>query len=473
MTSRPLRAAISPARSAALRALTRPACVDAADEGEFIHAPQFETLSPADRGLAEHLRRGVLQNLRLIDQFLADLEVFRAPRTPIGLRWILRMAVYQKVFLASIPEYAIVQQAVEQARLAGGEKAAGFVNSVLRRILAALPPSAEAIDGWLAERHAPVPPALRYSVPTPLAAVLAEAYGADALEPLLRSANEEPSPVWIRVNRLRTDAESLRAALLAEGVATSPPVAGGRALLWTPLEGAATLPWATQAWARGELTIQDLGAMLAVEVLAPLPGERVIDWCSAPGGKAGQIWEAMESRGALLACEPVPTRRAVLESSLSRLYGEHPGLRVADLHSAEVKSFLAEGLAGAVLVDAPCLAFGLLRRHPEVRWDNRLERLSQIARLQTSILEEAGAAVAPGGRLLWVTCSPTRAELEDRIVAWLGEHTDFRLAGGLDRVPEWARPWVVADGPFLRTRPDRERVDGFGMVLLHRAPAAA
>lgn len=445
-----------------------PAGVDVADEGEIIHAPQFEALSPPDRGLAEHLRRGVLQNLRLIDQLLADLEVFRASRTPIGLRWILRMAVYQKVFLTSIPEYALVQQAVEQARVAGGEKAAGFVNSVLRRILAELPPSPEAIDGWLAQRHAPVPPALRYSVPTPLAAVLAAAYGDDALEAVLRSANEEASPVWIRVNRLRTDAESLRAALSEEGVATSPPVAGGRALLWTPLEGAATLPWVTRAWARGELTIQDLGAMLAVEVLAPLPGERVIDWCAAPGGKAGQIWEAMGGRGALMACEPVPARRAVLESSLRRLYGDPPGLCVADVPSPELKSFLAEGLADAVLADAPCLALGLLRRHPEVRWDNRLEHLPRIARLQSAILDEAGGAVAPGGRLLWVTCSPTRAELEDRIAAWLGEHTDFQLAGGLDRVPAWARPWVVADGPFLRTRPDRERVDGFGMVLLYR-----
>jgi 16S rRNA (cytosine967-C5)-methyltransferase len=450
-------AAVSSARVAALHALLRPAGGDAVADGELVPSPFAEGLEPNDRALAERIYRGVQQNLRLIDHLLAQSGAFRPARTPMALRWLLRMAVYQKVFLSAVPDYAIVQQAVEQGRKAGGEKAAAFINGVLRRILDPLP-TVDTLDERLAAiTEGPVAPALRYSVPGEIATALAEAYGEAALEPILRAANEEATPVWLRVNRLRTDVETLRDSLRADGVETSEPCADGWVLQWTP---GSKPPWSASAWDRGELTVQDLGAMLAAWVLAPAAGERVIDWCAAPGGKAGQLWELMGGRGELDAYESSVSRRAVLTASLTRLYGSSPGLRVLGAEP--------DGAADAVLVDVPCLALGLLRRHPEVRWDNRLKELPRMARVQESILEAAALRVKPGGRLLWVTCSPTRAENEDRIGGWLSRQTEFGLADAAARVPQWAKDWTQTRDGFLRTRPDRAAVDGFGLALMTR-----
>lgn len=460
---------VSPARRAAFQALVRPSHGDPADEDFFEIEPAFEGLADNDRALAARIYRGVLQNLRLLDHFLARTGTFRPAKTPLNLRWLLRIAAYQKIFLSTIPDYAIVQQSVEQARFAGGEKAAGFMNGVLRNALPLLPPSESEIDGRLREEFGPsVPPGLRYSMPTELTGVLGEIYGIAALAPLLRAANEDVTPVWLRVNRLRTDAATLRAALAEEGVQTAEPAAGGLALLWTP---GPIKPWRTRAWDRGELTVQDLGAMLAAAVIAPRPGERVIDWCAAPGGKTGQLWEAMGGLGELDAYEPNLQRRRVLEASLERLYGPRHAIRVLEQVAPPDPGPGIPPPAHAVLVDAPCLGLGLIRRHPEVRWDNRLQQRARIGRTQTFILEAACRHVLPGGRLLWVTCSPTRFEIEDRIQTWLESHPEFEPLDAGERVPSWARPWTVADGPFLRTRPDLERVDGFGFALIGRKAA--
>lgn len=460
---------ISPARRAAYDALTRPPFGDPADEDFFGPLPVFEKLGRNDRALAERIYRGVLQNLRLLDHLLARSGAFRPSKTKMKLRWLLRMAAYQKIFLSKVPDYAIVQQTVEQARLAESEKASRFMNGVLRTLMLELPDSgAELEQNLSSETGGPPAPELRYSLPGEIARAFGEAYGAENLEPLLRSANEEDTPVWLRVNRLKIDPEALRDSLAAEGVESEIWNPAAPVLLWK----GGRRPWESKAWARGELTVQDLGAMLAVEILRPEPGERVIDWCAAPGGKTGQIWEAMHGRGELFAYEPNAQRRAVLSEALHRLYDEFEafpkGLTVLGEVQSDPETGIHPPAATAVLVDAPCLGLGLIRRHPEVRWDNRLQQRTRIARIQTFILDAAARHVAPGGRLLWVTCSPTRDEIEERIQTWLGHHAEFELADSDTLIPPWARPWTHAAGPWLRTRPDLERVDGFGLVLLRR-----
>ncbi len=460
----PASSEISPARLAAFEALTGPSVGDPADEDFFGPPPVFERLERNDRALAERIYRGVLQNLRLLDYLLHHSETFRPTKTPMNLRWLLRMAVYQRIFLSRVPDYAIVQQTVEQGRRVGGEKASRFMNGVLRRLMRELPGSEAEVENLLTA-ESETSPALRFSVPGEIARAYAEAYGEQHIEALLRAANEEESPVWLRVNRLKTDAQSLREDLLAEGVETTPVDGFDGALLWSP---GSRKPWDSAAWERGELTVQDLGAMLAVEILKPRAGERVIDWCAAPGGKTGQIWETMEGRGELFAYEPNPQRCDVLATAMSRLYGTPRELTILRQVETGGERELFPPPASAVLVDAPCLGLGLIRRHPEIRWDNRLQQAHRIERIQTGILETASKYVESGGRMLWVTCSPTRDEIENRIEKWLPAHPDFRLADIEARVPDWARAWTMAKGPFLRTRPDRARVDGFGMALLER-----
>lgn len=430
---------------------------------------RFAGLGAQDRALAERLFRGVLQNLRLLDWLIDREALFERDRTAPPLIWLLRLAAFQKIFLDSSRDYAIGQQSVEQARALGGPGAARFANAVVRRLLERLPESEDELGRRLASAG-PIPTAVRYSVPDDVADRLGAGYGPESIASVLEGFNR-PTEIWLRVNTLRVGAEQLMCQLEAEGVRCEAAPGAGGALRWIRPSRA---PWESESWARGELTIQDLGAQLAVRLLAPRRGEDVLDMCAAPGGKSGQIWEALGGRGTLSAWEIDPDRRRLLAESLARLYS--PGHAIEILDSPPGSGAGEGGKAAAnvaaqfdaVLVDAPCLGLGLGRRHPEVRWAGRLRTLPAMQAVQRDLLESASRQVRDDGRLLWVTCSPIIEENESIIEDFIGRHPEFRLLDpmGLDRfeLPEWAE---IAGG-ILRTRPDRASIDGFAMALLGR-----
>ena len=235
------------------------------------------------------------------------------------------------------------------------------------------------------------------------------------------------------------------------------------AFCWTGGEGR---PWESRAWAGGKFTVQDLGAMAAARLLDPQPGQAVADLCAAPGGKTGHLWERMEGRGRLTACEADPDRRAEMRRTLERLYGVSHGIEVAE--AAETLVPEAGAAFDRVLVDAPCQALGLIRRHPEARWDNRIKHGEAIRATQSALLEVAGGLTAPGGRLLWVTCSPTRGENEEIVLPWLAAHLHWKLLDPEPCLNRLGMDWVQIDGSFIRTRPDRVCCDGFALALLER-----
>lgn len=415
-----------------------------------------------DRAQANRLVQGVLRNLSLLDAWLNRPKLFDPAKTPAAVLWILRLAAYEKIFQSSAPDYAIGEQAVELARQAGGARAAGFVNAIMRRLLPTLPDTPEAMKAdpfW-----AGLPCAVRWSIPPAIVHALGYGYGHQDVEAIIAALSERESPIWLRVNTLKTAPEGLAAELAAEGAATaSDAAAPPEALRW---QGEAALPWASQPWGRGELTVQDVGAMLAAWLLDPAPGGRVLDFCAAPGGKTGHLWEKMEGRGTLVALEINPLRRRELREALERLYGADHGIAVPE--DDQAAEHLEAGQFERVLVDAPCQALGLLRRHPEIRWDERLRRQSLMQQTQRLVLDGAARLVRPGGRLLWVTCSPTAAENEEIIIPWLENHKDWWILDPAPQLrPEW-RGWLQLDKGVLRTRPDRMDCDGFAMILLER-----
>lgn len=427
----------------------------------------FDSLAAQDRGQAERTWRGVLQNLRLLDLLLDRSGRINPKRTALPLRWILRIAIYEKIFMDASPDYAIGQQSVEMAKSAGGQKAGRFVNGVLRGLLGWLPEGEDSLDSFLAELGGTPPPAaVRYSIPDDLANELGRGYGRENLPAILRSMNEPETRVWLRVNSLKTSIEDTQNSLEAEGCEADRTDLAPGVLRWDP---SSTPPWKTECWKRGEITVQDLGAMLPVWLMNPQPGESVADWCAAPGGKTGQIWEAMEGKGTLTALEIEYTRRKELQSSVYRLYGKEMRGDEDEIEiSSSSKNTSRTGAYQVILLDSPCLALGLLRRHPEARWDDRLARKAGIRKKQTAILDDAAARLAPGGRIVWAVCSPTRLELEELIEPWLAKNSAFRLMDPKPRIPEWARAWTQVDGCFVRTRPDLAPVDGFGTALLQR-----
>jgi 16S rRNA (cytosine967-C5)-methyltransferase len=379
-------------------------------------------------------------------------RLFDRDRTDEASIWILRLAVYQKLLADSAPDYAIGQQSVELARERSGERVARFVNGVLRRLLPGL--SAETA----LEESAALPPAIRYSMPDLIVDALASGYGRSAIEGVLRAFNAEETRVHLRVNTLKTDLERVAAEAAREGCELAPSSLAPGLLRWT---SGSLPPWRASIWKRGWIAVQDPAALVGVAMLDPRPGESVLDWCAAPGGKTGHIWELMGGRGELFALEVNARRRRSLNAALARLYGAGPAPRVVESPEATPR-------AKRILVDAPCLGLGLLGRHPEGRWDRRMETYARVLDRQRAILEAAADRLAPGGRLVWVTCSPTRAENEDLLERRLAERPDFLPLPASSLLPAWAKPWTSASGWVARTRPDRAPVDGFAMAAFKR-----
>jgi 16S rRNA (cytosine967-C5)-methyltransferase len=408
-------------------------------------------VAPRDVGLATELVYGTLRWQRYLDWILAPHS-----RRPIDaldprVRVLLRMTAYQLVFLARVPAFAAVNDAVTLAH-AGARGAAEYTNAVLR---------AFARRG--AREREPAPPrepidalATRCSFPTWLAARWVARHGEAEAEMLMRAMNERP-PLAVRTNTLRLSRDILAARLADDDdVATRPTT-------WAPeglvAERAAGTPARWRAFAQGACVVQDEASMLVARLLEPRAGETVIDACAAPGTKTTHLAQLMDDRGRIVAVDPHPARLQRVTEAAARL-----GVTIVQTIEATVQDLVTShaSQADAVLVDAPCTNLGVLRRNPEVKWRRRPEDIEASAARQLEILSAAATLAKPGGRLVYATCS-TEPEENDAVVA---DFVAAQPAWRLDPPADFALPLDV--GGYLRTRPDRHGTDAFTAVRLRR-----
>lgn len=312
------------------------------------------------------------------------------------------------------PDYAAVSATVAAARLLGHGRAAGLVNASLRRFL-------RERDGLLAA--ALEDPAARYAHPAWLIEQVRDDWPAD-WEAILAAA-QAPPPLWLRVNRLRSDpataAERLAAAGI-EAVAVPGFPDGLRIDAARPVE-------ALPGFAAGELSVQDAAAQLAAELLDAAPGMRVLDACAAPGGKACHL---LERAGGSLECVAVDRSAARLgrvAENLARL-GLTASLMAAD--AARPGDWWDGRPFDRILVDAPCTGTGVIRRHPDIRFLRRPDDIAASAALQDRLLRALWPLLAPGGRLLYATCSVLAAENRCVVQAFLAGQADARALDALD-----------------------------------------
>lgn len=304
----------------------------------------------------------------------------------------------------------------------------------------------------------------RHSVPDWFAARAIAQFGADADE--VAQALQPPAPRTVRANRLRVSSrEALAENLLAEGVATTPARFAAEAL---HVDGDADL-FATAAWRRGEFEQQDEASQLVAVLVAPPPGGRVLDLCAGNGGKALAIAAALQNRGVVLATDVHEGRLLALRERARRAGASNVEAR--SVGEAEwpphVREFAAR--ADRILVDAPCSGTGSWRRRPEARWRVVEQDLAPLQRTQQALLARAAAALRPGARLVYATCSLLADENEAQIARLLAAEPGLEVV----RVAEIlgsaaARPIADADGAFLVLRPDRHGCDGFFAAVLRR-----
>jgi len=400
-------------------------------------------LATRDRALARELTFGVIRWQSALD-WLIDRKVQRPPQ-PEALRILLRLGLYQLFWLDRVPEHAAVHETVEMAKRTGLGQSTGFLNAILRGYI-----RERTVTTDLLQRLKQENPAVGWSHPGWLATRWQQRWGTEATLRLLEW-NNRPAHVFARLNTLKATPEALLARWQEEKVeATLGRWDWVEDNLVSELREHPPLP-ALGSFQDGWFYVQDPSTHLAVTTLDPRPGERVLDWCAAPGGKTTLIAQRMENRGVIVAHDLTAERLALVEDNCRRL-GVNCVRNALTLEATTGSA--AETPFDRVLVDAPCSNTGVLRRRVELRWRLRQEEITRLAADQLGLLAAAARWVKPGGVLVYSTCSLETEENQGVAGAFLAAH-----AGWVKEGERELRPF--ADG-----------VDGAYCARL-KAPAAA
>jgi 16S rRNA (cytosine967-C5)-methyltransferase len=417
MSVAPRRAALAPGAETLVQAARAVAMVvhdgRSADDALAVVADGRE-----DRAAIRAVTLGTLRWWLRLEPAVAALLSRPAAEAPPDLLALLVVAAHQVVYSRGAPEVS-VHLAVDATRGLGRERASGFVNAVLRRFVRERELRLAAADA--ASR------AVRTAHPPWLERALAEAWP-DRVEAILAAANEHP-PMTLRVDPAHGTADDYVRELAAAGrAATTLPWRPGAVVLAQPAP-VASLP----GFREGHVSIQDAGAQLAAPLLELAPGLRVLDACAAPGGKAAHMLELEPALGALLAVDVDGARLALVAEGLERQGRLARAERlVADLGRPGV---LGERRFDRVLVDAPCTATGVIRRHPDVKLLRRAADVARVVQLQRRILAEAYRVLVPGGLLVYSTCSLLPPENEGAIDALLAATPDAHVLPWPGQVP--------------------------------------
>ncbi len=400
----------------------------------------FDGLGPRDRDLVRELVMGVLRWRLRLDWIISGFLKLKLAELRSPIRNILRMGTYEIFFLDRIPERATVHESVELAKIYGHRGTAGLVNAVLRSILRGkdnifYPDRSEDPIGYLS---------IVYSHPRWMVERWLGRYGLPDTE-LLCQANNTRRPLFVRLNPLKVSENRFETRLGDEGLRLEkvPGVDGFfRALNPSGI-------FESEAFSSGWFQVQDPSAGLVTFLLDPRPGERVLDMCSAPGGKTTHIAQLMEDRGSVVALDIHPDRAAMVEDNVNRL-----GISIVEVETADALSYRSSPF-DRVLVDVPCSGLGVLARRADLRWKASEAKIAEFPSLQRAILESGSKLAAPGGRLVYSTCTIEPEENEEVVEWFLKEHPEFEL-GNASR----CRTGVGISGPYLRTLPHIHGWDG-------------
>ena len=395
------------ARETALNALIACRKENAWSNGVLKEYIQRDRLDSRDAGLATRLCYGVLQNRQKLDFYLKQLLTGKLKDLHPVVRDILHLGLYQIYELDKIPDSAAVNESVTLVKkYTKNPRAAALVNGVLR--------NAVRTQGQLKE---PVSYADKYSHPDELISLLKTNLPKGKLESMLIANNASPETV-VQVNTLRITTAKLVELLAQEGVSAKPHGWMTDCLVLSGTGNLEKLP----SFREGLYYVQDPAAKLSV-LCAKLPREEIklLDCCSAPGGKSFAAAIAMEGKGQITSCDVHAHKTGLIENGAARLGLSNITVRQQDA-TVNVPEW-AEAM-DVVIADVPCSGLGIIRKKPDIRYKN-LEELQALPVLQLAILENQASYVKKGGVLLYSTCTVLKAENEEIVEAFLAKHQDF------------------------------------------------
>jgi 16S rRNA (cytosine967-C5)-methyltransferase len=446
---------VSPARKTAFEILLR---IEAGRgfASDLLQTSQVSSLGESDRRLATEIVMGVLRWRGDLDFRLGRLSGKAVSSLDPQVATALRMALYQMAYLQKVPDSAAVNEAVELTKRARKRSAAGFVNAVLRKFPVARMRTGKLQTGQSAEAREG---ACR-SVPPWLLERWERNYGAKAASSLAWISTQVP-PSVLRAPAHLGDRSEILKKLEESGVRARPGAYAPRALVVEASEQ--TISKVAQAMG---LIIQDEASQLVAELLEVRPNDLALDLCAAPGLKTARLADALK-QGLLISCDISARRLATMARLLPRMTENTARVAMVRLDATQALPLGAQ--FDRILLDAPCSGTGTLGRNPEIKWRLSPQDLERLAGAQALLLRNAIGLLAPGGKLVYATCSLEPEENERVVEAVLPAFARYRL---LDR-KELSREWpglnhLFDDKGYLRTRPDLDGTDGFFAVVIVR-----
>jgi 16S rRNA (cytosine967-C5)-methyltransferase len=433
------------------RALLNLIAIDEA--GAYANLTGDRTPMPAgDRALANELTQGVTRRRHTLDWTLNQLLKNPVSTLTAPIRNILRLGAYQLLFLDRVPAAAAVNESVKLAKRYGHIGVAKLTNGVLRNLgrqqETLIPPAFS--DSPLEALH------LRYSLPEWLAKRWHEAYGEGA-EALGLWSIQTPT-LALRTNTLKTTPQALSAALSASNIVFTPSQVAPEGFKLQESPPIPSLPGFAEGW----FYVQDEAAMLVSRILAPKPGETILDVGAAPGGKTTHLAQIMENQGEIWAIDTKLSRLKLLQENCERL-----GVTIVKPRVQDASDLKGLPLADRILLDVPCSGLGVLPRKPDLRYRQSPEGIQALQVIQLRLLDAAATQLKPGGTLLYSTCTISPEENQHVILTFLSTHPAFELGSLAERLPEAWRS-DVEQGGMIQLWPPRHGVDGFFIALLAR-----
>ena len=411
---------------------------------ELLHSDMLEGLEPADRNLTTEIVMGVLRWRSVLDQYIAHFSYSPLPKLDLEVLTALRMGAYQIKFLRVAP-HAAVNETVELVKQARKLSAAGLVNAVMRKLLAlqnsgkqlALPRASEvfAHPEWMTDRWR-------------------KQFGDEIVSQICKH-DQQPPETSLRVAGSDEDEEMRQAGI---EVSSGTLMRSARRLV----KGDASQ---LAAFREGRIAIQDEGSQLVAALVGG--GQKILDCCAAPGGKTGALASRLP-QAEIVAAELHPHR--------ARLLRERAPQGNVQVMTADALQLPFSDVFDRVLADVPCSGTGTLARNPEIKWKLRPEDLIDLQQRQWQILQAAMKHVAPGGRVIYSTCSLEPEENEEVVSKVLASVDSFNVVpirGELDRLAAsgelvWPEPEGLMQSVFLRTVPGAQPCDGFFAAVLER-----
>ncbi|MCR3922759.1 MAG: 16S rRNA (cytosine(967)-C(5))-methyltransferase RsmB [Firmicutes bacterium] len=443
------------AREASLLALT-----SVEEDGSFVNLALANVLSshqmdPRDKRLASEITYGVVTYRLTLDWLITQITGRPAQKLDRPVLYVLRIGFYQLFYLDRVPAPAIVHSTVELIKKGKKRALAPFVNGVMRGLL-----RKKGTIKW-PDRQLDLVAylSLHYAHPAWLVDRWLTRLGEQETERLLAANNMRPS-VTIRTNTLRTSRTELLTQLTEEGLTVAPSEVAPDGIVLTnagQLTGYLT-------YRSGLFQVQGESAMLTSRVLQPAPGTKVLDACSAPGGKTTHLAQLMNNQGDIIALDIHDHRLALVRANAKRL-----GIDIIRTERLDARELSPEhfGLFDHILLDVPCSGLGVIRRKPDVKWRREEADIMALASIQQAMITTAATVLKSGGTLVYSTCTNEPEETEDIITAFLSLHPDFSLVSLTPYLPSAWQADVQTHS--IQLYPHIHLVDGFFIAKLQKA----